>query len=721
MIEKLKNWMLPLLFGCTIMYTIIKCFQNDNILLFSLAFLVFEILLFLVFDLIRKAKKISGLLYVVLSFVVYLITFTLVFKYDVSYYHGYSFVEWFYMSQTDQTTVLIYTIALLLGGGFFFTSVLYYFTQIIYRNLGTMALILFPLFVYSKRLSVFETTDMIIIMILYLAIMVHNRQVNNDKSAVVVVNRLYIISLAAFLVVTVLITTIIPKPNIVSQQEQDSEFFNSIRGPAISIPNMINSESSNDSGMLSDRIIMYVESKNPMYLRRQSYDYYANGKWVYDVEFTNRAGEPSDWEEYVNNTTTEQIIKRTKEIVDYAGETYGYTFPELNLNFPNKEYVRLNFVNGFSPRYIMAPLNTVSIDINNARRTRNGEFVIKSGDSLYLNRNSNQSGYLFSYYPTNSHVYKLTNEIDLDYSDFIDMHNYTPLNEGEFKDIFEEIKYVNSYVLSKNSEIPLKVSSLAKKITQGLETPMEKAKALEGYFTEENFTYDVNQKNSSVENFLFKSQTGACADYATAMTLMAKSVGLKARYVEGFLVDEQDPTNKNTYIVREYHSHAFVEIYFNGVGWLTFEPTVAGFLDYYKSDTNVKNNINTWVMAAVILSVLIILVLIFKNIILEIIFRVKMKIQINNNEKNTILMYNRVSKYFTKKTKLKITHYTPRELEKSLNSFGIEISDFITLFEKVCYGLEKVSNKELKNQYDKYKEIIKSISKIRKRVPKTSS
>ena len=100
---------------------------------------------------------------------------------------------------------------------------------------------------------------------------------------------------------------------------------------------------------------------------------------------------------------------------------------------------------------------------------------------------------------------------------------------------------------------------------------------LENYFTENGFRYSLEYvpEDNSIDYFVFESKTGYCAGYATAMTLMARSVGLPARYVEGFAAFEKSP--EGSYVIRDGYAHAFVEIYIPGAGWMTFDPTVADY------------------------------------------------------------------------------------------------------------------------------------------------
>jgi len=126
-----------------------------------------------------------------------------------------------------------------------------------------------------------------------------------------------------------------------------------------------------------------------------------------------------------------------------------------------------------------------------------------------------------------------------------------------------------------------RVRQLAVQVTQGANTPYDKAKAIEAYLRNpSNFKYTLTPKIAPegvdpLEFFLFDSKEGYCQYFATAMGDMLRSLGIPTRLVNGFGPGSYDvPTN--TYIVRGEDAHTWVESYFPGYGWITFEPTPDG-------------------------------------------------------------------------------------------------------------------------------------------------
>lgn len=92
-------------------------------------------------------------------------------------------------------------------------------------------------------------------------------------------------------------------------------------------------------------------------------------------------------------------------------------------------------------------------------------------------------------------------------------------------------------------------------------------------------TPDLSRVDSSldgVENFLFNTKEGYCVQFASAVALLLREYGIPTRYVEGYIGTDLEPAEDgNGYegYVRDYHAHAWVEVYFDGIGWIPYETT----------------------------------------------------------------------------------------------------------------------------------------------------
>jgi transglutaminase-like putative cysteine protease len=118
------------------------------------------------------------------------------------------------------------------------------------------------------------------------------------------------------------------------------------------------------------------------------------------------------------------------------------------------------------------------------------------------------------------------------------------------------------------------IQPTADEVTQGAETPFDRAVALQQWFRSE-FSYSLDRRPGSstraLQDFL-EEKSGYCEQFAATMAIMARSLGIPARVGVGYLPGiEQD----GTWTVTSRDSHAWPELYFDSVGWVRFEPTPA--------------------------------------------------------------------------------------------------------------------------------------------------
>ncbi|MGE5678229.1 MAG: transglutaminase domain-containing protein [Pseudomonadota bacterium] len=122
--------------------------------------------------------------------------------------------------------------------------------------------------------------------------------------------------------------------------------------------------------------------------------------------------------------------------------------------------------------------------------------------------------------------------------------------------------------------ITVRVRDLASDITKAYTNNYDKAKAIEEYLRK-NYKYNkkppaIPQKAEFTDYFLFESKEGYCTYFATAMSILLREAGIPCRYVEGFVSRYE---GRDSRIIRGADAHAWVEVYFDDYGWVTFEPT----------------------------------------------------------------------------------------------------------------------------------------------------
>jgi hypothetical protein len=120
----------------------------------------------------------------------------------------------------------------------------------------------------------------------------------------------------------------------------------------------------------------------------------------------------------------------------------------------------------------------------------------------------------------------------------------------------------------------------------GATTAVDRALALQYWFTTSGgFEYSLTDVEplrgpNPLEAFVFETKTGYCEYYATAMALMLRATGIPARVAVGFLpgtvtipADPAAGIDRDIYEVSTSDAHAWVEVLFDGYGWIKFDPT----------------------------------------------------------------------------------------------------------------------------------------------------
>jgi transglutaminase-like putative cysteine protease len=123
--------------------------------------------------------------------------------------------------------------------------------------------------------------------------------------------------------------------------------------------------------------------------------------------------------------------------------------------------------------------------------------------------------------------------------------------------------------------LPARIPALAREVTAGSRSPYEAALKLNHYLSTQ-FTYTLVLKQESnldpLEEFLFVRRSGNCEYFAAAMAVMLRSVGIPARVVGGFQRGDWNPYG-GYFMVRMKDAHSWVEVFLDGPGWVSFDPS----------------------------------------------------------------------------------------------------------------------------------------------------
>ncbi|MEO6702834.1 MAG: DUF3488 and transglutaminase-like domain-containing protein [Jatrophihabitantaceae bacterium] len=135
---------------------------------------------------------------------------------------------------------------------------------------------------------------------------------------------------------------------------------------------------------------------------------------------------------------------------------------------------------------------------------------------------------------------------------------------------------LNAQYLQLPANLPAPVTELAATLISGKTSAYDKAFAISDYFTngKNGFVYSLNPKpqdsRGALVTFLSEKQ-GYCQQYAAAAAVLMRQAGLPTRVIVGYA--HRDPDVNGRILVTTADAHAWVEVYFQGIGWIPFDPT----------------------------------------------------------------------------------------------------------------------------------------------------
>ena len=123
------------------------------------------------------------------------------------------------------------------------------------------------------------------------------------------------------------------------------------------------------------------------------------------------------------------------------------------------------------------------------------------------------------------------------------------------------------------------VTELVDRLTAGAKGPYERVRQIHGYLTDRGngFLYSLSTRPGTSGNDLvdfLRLKRGYCEQYAGAMAVMVREAGVPARVALGYTPGTVQPDGSR--LVTTDDAHAWVEVWFDGMGWVPFDPTPIG-------------------------------------------------------------------------------------------------------------------------------------------------
>lgn len=123
-----------------------------------------------------------------------------------------------------------------------------------------------------------------------------------------------------------------------------------------------------------------------------------------------------------------------------------------------------------------------------------------------------------------------------------------------------------------------RIAALARRVTSGARSDLDRVLAVVEHLQQFDYSLEDTSFNGIEALAEFAEQRrGYCTYFASTAALMLRAVGVPARVAVGFLArrvtGEDEPPSGAAWVARERDAHAWLEVRFEGYGWLTFDPT----------------------------------------------------------------------------------------------------------------------------------------------------
>ena len=587
------------LYAVFLVTTVMYYYHSGMAWLYTLLAVFVSWLMMRLYDFIAKHKWIGPITYLVYLFsgleIINMITNWGRQSYPIS------FMVWFLTPQSVVEFSGWYTASIYLLMLGFLTSAVYYFSKIRYRMSMQFLIMLIPLSLYAKENIHMPALLVIILLASFFLLMIYCRQLNNPTEIRYLPSFHGSMSITAYVLAFSIIAAIVPKPTVNADREfiDNAMSYSTWSDILMNAISMFTDTTDNSVGTSNNaRTIYYVAAPEALRLRTQTYSYYlADDSWnvirEYDYPDKSLHGENLT---YKPRELLQAIIDAAVLNPDFA-ETYQLS--ELtDTVLPEQSDYRLFLYTYFPMQVLPSPTRTFL-------PVRNGLSVSKTNTFQGNNLNNwSEVRYYSDSYARYSAVLPILRKLSgSDYQNLLADAQKILQSSPEQAQLLAQAQQeaADAYAFLEEAQLhdfqSDKITALAQQITADAHSDFDKAQAIEQYFVQQNFVYDLAFKKpegSNAEYFLTKSKTGVCYEYATAMVLLCRSIGLPARYTQGYNMSE--PYNANiqgqevNYVIKARDAHAFPEVYISGYGWLSFEPTVP-FMELLDSQQAENQNV----------------------------------------------------------------------------------------------------------------------------------
>lgn len=611
----------------------------DSMIIFMITFFINITLFFLFYSKTSKIISLTTALAIIVIFLIYGLfsqKLSLYFTYFISFFRWlFNYYEGIAPENNLYENIYIYAIYIIISIFIFIFAIKFFKLLILLPVVSVIYVAQWQLGYFQSKTAFILSMFMIIIYYFkHIFLKYYKRKIDNKK---VFIFSFSMIPLSALIISIVLL---IPKTDSPIIWEWLDDIYRNINNYFKNGPNIENeffsfSQTGFGSGgtlggsvRLDDTLVLRVKSDERLYLRGAILDTYTGNSWIKSSNTSISNKHDTSFLNFSFNNSPDEI------------DTMEYNEASFDLNMM---YDGINYL--FAPIQVVNNNGTLMIIDNYLNENRDFDIV----SSFYINHNDkteiiyeniktktvfhplktkkyffdsydkkinidNNSGisvesffkkdssYSVEHYSFNKEdLFSILKNTQLDFYKNILSYEINKLNfsfQLKFSCTFNynHIYYLNS--ISQNiynkylqlpEEIPQRVKDLAAYITVDYDNLLDKVKAIEKYLSS-NFPYTLDTNNlpenrDFVDCFLFEEKKGYCTYYASSMVVMLRSIGIPARYVEGYILPAKKDVDGYYHVTNE-NAHAWPEVYLDGYGWVTFEPTSAFNAVYYGNQNN---------------------------------------------------------------------------------------------------------------------------------------
>ncbi len=305
----------------------------------------------------------------------------------------------------------------------------------------------------------------------------------------------------------------------------------------------------------SDIVRFKVKSDNPLLLRTEVFSEYTGDRFIKSDSYT------------ISPLSFGQTIPESSEVFDSYS---SYTIQMQNYNSR------------------VLPINQCSYNIlEESQKFTQNEF----GEIFFEDYFIENDEFTINYINTNYRLIPLaqylssTNNLETTYLDTASDDCIT----NTFEIPSEALAELPDTVSLRTKELAEELESHIESIIYSIEDPNENSETITLFknymvtshivnYLQTNYTYSLTPGETIgddfVDSFLFELETGYCTSFASSLYVLLRTLDIPCRYVSGYAVWENSPGNFID--VKDSNKHAWVEVYFKGVGYIPFDPTPSG-------------------------------------------------------------------------------------------------------------------------------------------------